>query len=296
MSTRSSSVAILLAALLLVLSSLAFAQAPVDKPSGLRVELPGGTLTVSVISDRIVRVSFSRDKSFVDRPVLDVVPQTGSNVDVRSASSGDLTTIITGSLQVVVNKKTGAVRFLDLKGSVIASEVVGGRTIEPAEVQGEKTFHVQQRWVENADESLYGLGQMQLGAVDIKGLDLDLWQRNTNIVVPFLVSSRGYGIFWENLSLTRFGDLRQFVPIPVENLLDADGKPGGLTVRPLDGSQPAKQSGDLMLDFLPQGKPDPAPKDTRWEGFLSAPVSGDYQFQSYYNGGTQALGRWPPRS
>ena len=112
-------------------------------------------------------------------------------------------------------------------------------------MQGESTFHVRQAWEPNADEALYGLGQSQLGLVDIKGYDLDLWQHNTNVVVPFLVSSRGYGILWDNNSYTRFGDLRPLVPIPADLLSDAGGKPGGLTVsryadaefQPVDGTR-----------------------------------------------------------
>ena len=69
---------------------------------------------------------------------------------------------------------------------------------------------MRQQWEPNADESLYGLGQRQIGIIDIKGYDLDLWQHNTHVVVPFLVSSRGYGVLWDNLSFTRFGDLREF--------------------------------------------------------------------------------------
>ena len=89
-----------------------------------------------------------------------------------------------------------------------------GRTLTPAEVQDVQTFHVRQQWEPNADESLYGLGQRQIGILDIKGYDLDLWQHNTHVVVPLLVSSRGYGVLWDNLSYTRFGDLREFEPIP----------------------------------------------------------------------------------
>ncbi len=252
-------VAFAVLALILVSSFTAFAQDDTEQP-GYLVHLHDGYLNVNVISDRIIRVTFSPNPELIFFPTIDVVPQKYIKIDPKPTPVGDIATINTKSLRVEVNTKTGAVRFLDLAGNQIAAEVVGGRSMEPAVVQGEKTYHMQQKWVENPDESLYGLGQMQLGTLDIKGLDIDLWQRNTNIVVPFLVSSRGYGIFWENLSLTRFGDLRQFVPIPAENLLDADGKPGGLTLRPMVGSQPAKQSADLMLDFLPQGNPNPAPR------------------------------------
>ena len=61
--------------------------------------------------------------------------------------------------------------------------------------------------------------------MNIKGYDLDLRQYNTSVIIPFLVSSRGYGILWDNTSFTRFGDLREFEPIPAARLYDASGKP-----------------------------------------------------------------------
>ena len=99
----------------------------------------------------------------------------------------------------------------------------------PALVQGENTFHVRQQWQENPDESLYGLGENQLDLTEIKGFDLDLWQHNGTMAIPFLLSSRGWGVLWDNTSLTHFGDLREFQPIPGINLATsrptARGKP-----------------------------------------------------------------------
>ena len=65
-------------------------------------------------------------------------------------------------------------------------------------MQGEETFHVQQLWQASDEESLYGLGQRQEGKLDVKGYDFDLWQRNTVVHVPMFVSSRGYGVLWDN--------------------------------------------------------------------------------------------------
>ena len=75
----------------------------------------------------------------------------------------------------------------------------------PATVMGEATHHVRQQWEPNEGERLYGLGQHQQGLLDIKGTDLELRQYNGEIFIPLLVSSRGYGILWDNTSLTRFG-------------------------------------------------------------------------------------------
>ena len=102
------------------------------------------------------------------------------------------------------------------------------------------------RWRADAGESLYGLGQRQEGKLDIKGYDLDLWQRNTVVEIPFLVSSRGYGILWDNTSFTKFGDIRPFEPMPGLNLADAHTPSGAI-------------------------------------GEIVAPVTGDYQFQTYSN-------------
>ncbi|HET9373657.1 MAG TPA: TIM-barrel domain-containing protein, partial [Chthoniobacterales bacterium] len=55
-------------------------------------------------------------------------------------------------------------------------------------------------------EALYGLGQHQAGVWNYRGESVDVSQENTNIAVPMLLSSNGYGIFWNNTSRTRFNN------------------------------------------------------------------------------------------
>jgi len=98
---------------------------------------------------------------------------------------------------------------------------------------------VQQIWRPNGDESLYGLGQRQEGKLDIKGYDFDLWQRNTVVEIPLFVSSRGYGILWDNTAPSKWGDIGPFESLPATT-----------------------------------------------ESII-APVTGDYQFQTYSNGATK---------
>ena len=90
-----------------------------------------------------------------------------------------------------VDLVTGRVAFLDAAGAPVLEE--SGRTIMPAVVLGENTQHVRQEWAPAEGEALYGLGENQLGLLNLKGYDLDLWQHNGTIVIPFLVSSRGWG-------------------------------------------------------------------------------------------------------
>ena len=55
-------------------------------------------------------------------------------------------------------------------------------------------------------EGFYGLGQHQAGVWNYRGESVDLSQDNTNICIPFLLSSNGYGIFWNNTSRSRFNN------------------------------------------------------------------------------------------
>jgi alpha-D-xyloside xylohydrolase len=261
------------------------ATAPVEKQAdGVLLHLPNGLLRVVVLSDSVVRVAYAPDAGFFSRQSIDVVPHEALTSGWELTSTPSAVTLKTAKLQVKIDRSNGAIRFQDAAGKPILAEADGGRQVEAASVQGENTFHVRQQWTANPGESLYGLGQQQLGIVDIKGYDLDLWQHNTNIALPFLVSSDGYGILWDNTSYTRFGDLREFVPVPASQLIDSQGKSGGLTASPLDGSAPPHTTAGIEVNF----KPSPEswqPKNQRWEGSIAAAVSGDYQFQTYSNGG-----------
>lgn len=63
------------------------------------------------------------------------------------------------------------------------------------------------------DEHLYGLGQFQDGYVDVRGLSRRLTQVNTQISLPMLLSSKGYGVLWNNYGLTDFNPCTQSTPL-----------------------------------------------------------------------------------
>jgi alpha-D-xyloside xylohydrolase len=137
-------------------------------------------------------------------------------------STAGETVLSTSALSARVDKATGAVSFTDPSGASLLAEVPNGRAVTTATVQGQATHNVHQRWTPAADESLYGLGQHQQGLVDIKGYDLDFHQYNTEVFIPFLVSSRGWGILWDNTSFTRFGDLDRAQHVPGVAYADHD--------------------------------------------------------------------------
>jgi alpha-D-xyloside xylohydrolase len=257
---------------------------------GMNLRLPSGELRIEILGDSAVRVAFSQSPDFSSRTSIARVPLPPRHTPFQIVESKASYTLVTDQLRVSVDRQSGAVSFADRAGHSLLNEAAGGRMLDPATVQGEQTFHLQQKWEAADGESLYGLGQMQLGTVDIKGYDLDLWQHNTNVVVPFLVSSKGYGIFWDNTSFTRFGDLRPFTTIPIANLYDAEGKAGGLTLAAVDGEAPPVQTADISLHMPSQadgcgGARCPHLQRESWTGSILAPTTGEYQFRAYSNGG-----------
>lgn len=116
-------------------------------------------------------------------------------------------TIRNGTILARVSS-TGLIRFFDVqRGVELLAEVPPGHAtrIPPRLFKATHgaLFHVEARFHAYDDERFYGLGQHQHGLLDQKGCTIDLIQRNTEITIPFLVSSRGYGFLWHNPSVGR---------------------------------------------------------------------------------------------
>jgi alpha-D-xyloside xylohydrolase len=108
------------------------------------------------------------------------------------------------SLTVVVDKKSGSLSYRNEKGVTFLSEKQGSRVLQESPVQGEKCYCAQQGFNSPADEYLYGTGQFQDGYLNIRGLSRRLTQVNTQISIPMIVSSKGYGLLWHNYGMTEF--------------------------------------------------------------------------------------------
>jgi alpha-D-xyloside xylohydrolase len=178
---------------------------PPAEPGHPTFSVAGGRLRIEVCADDVVRVAFARDDSFFTRPSLMAAPKRCASPAWRLTKTDKGATIATAKLRVSLDLTTGAVAFADAAGRPVLAERPGGRSLTPAVVMGEATHHARQQWQAYDGERLYGLGQHQQELVDIKGTDLELRQYNGEIFIPLLVSSRGYGILWDNTSLSRFG-------------------------------------------------------------------------------------------
>ncbi len=117
-------------------------------------------------------------------------------------------TLAGAQLSVRVNRATGAIRFLTPAGRVILSEPPqGGKAMLRKRINGQETYHVEQEFISPPGEALYGMGEKQDGIWNWRGIPVDLINANTVGGTPMLVSSRGYGVLWDNESYTEFNPM-----------------------------------------------------------------------------------------
>jgi alpha-D-xyloside xylohydrolase len=99
---------------------------------------------------------------------------------------------------------TGQLRFFDRADGVLLSETPGARKLTPSTLRGESVFVAEQSFDAPPDERLYGTGCFQDGALNLRGWPRRLTQVNTQISLPFILSSRGYGLLWHNTGMSEF--------------------------------------------------------------------------------------------
>lgn len=111
----------------------------------------------------------------------------------------------TAELQVTLQLATGQLTFLTAAGApLLAESNRRTRVYTPDTVNGEKVYHVSDRFQPAPTEGFYGLGQHQSGVFDYRGNVVELAQANTDVAVPLLISTNGYGILWNTASKSWF--------------------------------------------------------------------------------------------
>jgi alpha-D-xyloside xylohydrolase len=172
---------------------------------GLRATIGNEELTVSVCSDSVLHVVATPGKQARTSPkpwMLDP-KQSCPGAKFQFAKSDSAATLETAQLKIEFSLTRGNIIYHNLKGESILREGNSvARTYEPVEVNGEQTYHITDRFSPDATEGLYGLGQHQSGMFNYRGATIELGQNNTDVAIPFLVSSKGYAILWNTAALS----------------------------------------------------------------------------------------------
>ena len=276
-------------------------------------------IRLQVVNDRIIRVQATAEQSFRSKQSLIIVPQN-SKAKYKVEEQGDDLIITTAAMRAVLNEATGQITFYDLKDQVLLKEVAqGGKTFKPFTVPDReigvdiaKVPEAQKHgWSWRAlfdspdNEAFYGLGQHQSEELNMKGKNEDLFQYNTKVSVPFVISNKNYGILWDSYSYCRWGNPGDYLQLNrAFKLYDKDGKEGQLTgtyvakngqkiVRGEDSiyfeyampetSEICNRTDKGGIQNLPKGFALNGSKVV-YEGYVEAPTNSFYQFILYYAG------------
>jgi alpha-D-xyloside xylohydrolase len=188
----------------------------------------GAWVSVEAYGPNIVHVTIAVDKAeALKGPGYGILADHAAQGALRHAAGKDGDTFSSASLTLHVNPAPPphvpttpekyfapqlapvALQVTNAKGEKVLD--MSGWEMSPHTVNGEKTYQVGASFAAPADEHYYGMGQNQesLGALDLRGrvLDCKHWYdapAGETVCVPFMVSSKGYGIVWDNPSETRF--------------------------------------------------------------------------------------------
>jgi alpha-D-xyloside xylohydrolase len=168
---------------------------------GLTLTLSTGLVRLDVCQDDIIRIQYTTASSLPDKTSLSVNASWGTPAFCVSEDAG-VVTVTTTRLKAEVSVSSGAITYTDPDGAVILAE--DSKSLTAATVEGVSTSKVQSVFASPSNEALFGLGQHQDSAMNLKGVQQHLENANTQINLPLLVSNRGYGVFWDNYSKSDF--------------------------------------------------------------------------------------------
>ena len=203
-------------------------------------------IRLEVINDNIIRVRATSKESLPEKPAsLMIVPQAAPPKDIDIDDDDDKVTVKAKNVKAVVDTETGGITFFDANGKELLKEAKDGKQFwdftVPERELGMKTGYTvpeaqkhgltwQMKFDSPDDEAFYGLGQHQSEEFNMKGKNEDLFQYNTKVSIPFVLSNKNYGLLWDSYSFCRFGNPNDYLQLNrAFKLYDRTGKEGHLT-------------------------------------------------------------------
>jgi alpha-D-xyloside xylohydrolase len=193
-------------------------------PRGFNARIGPETLRIEVCSPAVIHVVTRPQGQDVHpaQPWLLPAEKSCPGAPFQFSQDEKNARLQTAQLVVSLSLDRGNLAWSTAGGDVLLNE--GGavpRTYTPVTANGEKTYHVVDRFSPDFREAFYGLGQHQNGMFNYRGATIELAQDNTDIAIPVLLSSKGYGILWNTAAYT-YVDNR----FPLELKFDSMAGPG----------------------------------------------------------------------
>lgn len=254
---------------------------------------------LEVMKPHIIRVTATPERRFARTKSLMIQEEATHTVppSFEVAHHGDTVTLATGKVKAHVLRSTGRVWMTHPDGTRLLAMAEEGMQFAPIKVEGSKGYSTWLHFESPQDEAFYGLGQHQADEWNYKGRNEELFQYNTKVSVPFILSTKGYGLLLDSYSLCRWGRPDDYAQLhQVFTLYDANGQEGALTGTYVsaNGKQRIVRREDSLyfadlttIKNLPEGFPLYGSEVT-YEGEMMYAGNGttpvDIDFQLYYAG------------
>jgi alpha-D-xyloside xylohydrolase len=186
-----------------ILSGNFSAQSYRKTDSGLRISAGNTTVEVRLYGEDIVRIiKYPAGKLFAKKS-LSVIKQEQKTKFSVTENNGFLL-LKTKDVQLSINQNNGEITYQLPSEKQLLKENSSG--FKPLNDAGNQTYSVSQAFQLEKEEPVYGLGILQNGRMSQRNTDVKMIQNNTWDFIPFFQSVKGYGVFWDNESPTRFTD------------------------------------------------------------------------------------------
>ena len=180
----------------------------------VKIDTKQGSLTLSALNDNAVRVQLAGDLKTPSLQEL-IYTEKVSAPKFKKEKTETGTVYSLKGISVKYDQSEDLLTFYNAAGEVILKE--SSRSIKESSVSGVPCYDVTETFDSPDDEHIYGTGQFQDGFLNIKGLTRRLTQVNSQIAVPMILSSKGYGLLWNNYGLTDFNPVAHSVELnPVQ--------------------------------------------------------------------------------
>ena len=173
-------------------------------------------INVTFYSPEIIRVTKTPLGSNSPKKKSEVVTMSPqSSLSVAESSTASAFRLKSSSLSVTINRHTGLISFATANGKPLLKEKA--TTFAPRTTGSDKgRYTVSMSYQLDKDEAIYGLGTVQDGKLNRRGLSKRVEQSNLEDFQNVIQSVKGWGIYWDNYSCSHFDDNAQGMTFKAE--------------------------------------------------------------------------------
>ncbi|KAA6340600.1 Alpha-xylosidase BoGH31A [termite gut metagenome] len=172
---------------------------------GIKGNTQGMDIQIEFYSPSVVRVYKTPEGKPYEKKSL-IVTKIPQAISVEFAENGNNITLKSSEIAVEVNKKSGAIHFYNADNDVLLLDKDYGTQFTFKWDSNSPSYIVRNAFLLDKDEAIYGVGQIMDNRMNRRNSKHHLQNENTHTTSPYFMSIKGYGLYWDNYSISDFND------------------------------------------------------------------------------------------